>query len=136
MRRLSIFLLACLFLFVFDVQAGKKKTKPSKRQEVGDAIHKLKSPNPEEVMYAVQILAASGAKAAIGPLTDLLRSGPRNDVTNGIIQALGSISNKGSIELLMEYLSHRRPDARVAAIYALENYDDKRVTKAHQGACG
>ncbi len=134
MRRLSILLLTCLFLFAFDAQTKTKNTKSSKRQGVRDSIHKLKSPNPEEVMYAVQILAASGAKEAIGPLTDLLRSGPRNDVTNGIIQALGSISSKSSIELLIEYLGHRRPDARVAAIYALENYKDKRVTKALEDA--
>jgi len=102
-------------------------------KEVKDAIHKLKSPNPEEVLRGVELLAASGAKEAVGPLTDLLRTGPRNDITNAILQALGSLGQRTSIPILIEYLDHRRPDARVAALFALANFDDPKVISAIEG---
>jgi HEAT repeat protein len=108
--------------------AAAKATAPSiGSREVKDAIHKLKSPNPEEVLTSVQLLAASGSKDAVGPLTDLLRTGPRNDITNSILQALGSLGQRASMPILIEYLDHRRPDARVAALFALENFDDPKI---------
>ncbi len=131
MRKQSILLVLCLSMVAFNVMGQGKKLK---RREIDDAIIKLQSPNPEEVMYSIQVLAAAGAKPAVQPLTALLRTGPRNDVTNGIIQALGSIGDKQSIEVLVQYLKHRRADARVAVIYAIENYKDARVTKALENA--
>jgi len=125
MRKLSIPLVVgalMLSAWTASAQIGKR--------EIKDAIYKLQSPNPEEVLSSVQLLAASGSSQAVGPLTDLLRSGPRNDITNAIIQALGSIGAKGSIAILIEYLDHRRPDARTAAIYALEAFTDSKVQDA------
>lgn len=112
----------------------KKTDSPSADRKISDAMHKLKSPDPEEVMYAVQILATSGSPEAAGPLADLLRAGPRNDITNGVIQALGSIGDSRSIPLLLEYLGHRRPDTRVASIWALEDFEEPRVTRALENA--
>ncbi len=126
MRRLSIpMVLGILMIISFGASA-----QGIDRAKVRDAIHKLKSPNPEEVMSSVQVLAASGSRDAVGPLTDLLRTGPRNDITNSIIQALGSIGAKSSLTILIEYLDHRRPDARIAALFALEGYKDNRVISA------
>jgi HEAT repeat protein len=85
-------------------------------------------------MDGVQTLAASGSKAAVGPLTQLLKTGPRNDITDSIIQTLGIIGHPSSIPILIEYLRHRRPDARIAAIYALENSKDRRVARALENA--
>ncbi|MDD5308121.1 MAG: HEAT repeat domain-containing protein [Deltaproteobacteria bacterium] len=104
------------------------------KQDVRDAIFKLKSPNPEEVLSSVQILAASGSKDAVNPLTDLLLSGPRDDITNAIITALGSIGDRASVDVLISYLNHRRPDARVVAIMAIEGYKEAKVTSALEGA--
>jgi hypothetical protein len=144
MRRFSV-LLACIALLLLGLPAsGQKKAKgPGKgaaaakatapaigSREVKDAIHKLKSPNPEEVLSSVQLLAASGSRDAVSPLTDLLRTGPRNDITNSILQALGSLGQRSSISILIEYLDHRRPDARVAALFALENFDEPTIISA------
>lgn len=144
MRRYSV-LLACVVLLLAGLPAtGQKKAGGAKgkaakakvtapaigSREVKDAIHKLRSPNPEEVLTSVQLLAASGSKDAVGPLTDLLRTGPRNDITNSILQALGSIGQRGSIPILIEYLYHRRPNARVAALFALENFSDQKIIAA------
>jgi HEAT repeat protein len=98
------------------------------------AVNKLQSPNPDEVMDGVQTLAASGSAAAVGPLTQLLKTGPRNDITDSIIQTLGFIGHPSSIPILIEYLHHRRSDARIASIYALENSKDQRVARALENA--
>ena len=143
MRRFSV-LLACiaLLLAVLPASGGKKpgsgKGKAAAKttapaigsREVKDAIFKLRSPNPEEVLTSVQLLAASGSKDAVGPLTDLLRTGPRNDITNSILQALGSLGQRASVPILIEYLDHRRSDARVAALFALENFNDQKIIAA------
>jgi HEAT repeat protein len=85
-------------------------------------------------MDGVQTLAASGSKSAVNPLTQLLKTGPRNDITDSIIQTLGFIGQPSSIAFLIEYLEHRRPDARIATIYALENFRDPRVARALENA--
>ena len=144
MRRFSV-LLACIALLLVGLPAsGQKKAKGAGKggaaakvtapaigaKDVKDAIHKLKSPNPEEVLRGVELLAASGSKDAVGPLTDLLRTGPRNDITNSVLQALGSLGQRASIPILIEYLDHRRSDARVAALFALENFTDAKIIAA------
>ena len=142
MRRFSVVLTCVVLLcagFSASAQkaAGKKSAAPKAAaapgigaKEVKDAIHKLKSPNPEEVMASVQLLAASGSRDAVAPLTDLLRNGPRNDITDSIIQALGSLGQRSSIPILLEYLDHRRPDARIAVLFALENFNEPQVISA------
>jgi len=142
-RNISILLFISLFATasygavpgkaVKQEQSKGKKAKPKSQaapKEVTEAIGNLKNANPEQVIEAIQILAAAGDREAVGPLIDLLRTGPRNDITNMILQALGSIGDPSSIDVLIEYLGHRRPDARTAAIYALEGFDDSRVTSA------
>jgi hypothetical protein len=111
-------------------RGAKTSTPTASKQEVRDALHKLKSPNPEEVLSGIQVLAAASVKEAAGPLIDLLRSGPRNDITNSAIQALGSLGNKKALPILIEYLSHRRADARIAALFALESFDDTQTSRA------
>ena len=67
MRKLSILLVMCTISIALGAAAqGKKSKRSSSKVDIGDAIHKLKSPNPEEVLYSVQILAASGAQRAVG----------------------------------------------------------------------
>lgn len=127
MRNLSLLVL-CVALFSASAWAQ------SSRREIRDAIHKLKSPNPEEVLTSVQMLGASGSKDAVGPLIDLLRTGPRSDVTNAAVQALGTLGQEKVVPILVEYMGHRRPDARMAAIFALENFEGKQVTAALEDA--
>ncbi|MCP4603110.1 MAG: HEAT repeat domain-containing protein [Proteobacteria bacterium] len=131
MRKLSVCFVLCTVFIAFNgTAAPNKKQKSGKQAGVGGAIQKLKSENPEEVINSIQILAAAGTKKAVAPLTELLRTGPRNDITDIIIQAIGSIGDESSIDILIEYLNHRRSDTRIAAIYALENFDNTRVSKA------
>lgn len=132
MRTPPILMALFLTLATPAVLAGPKAkaTPTAGKQEVRDALHKLKSPNPEEVMNGVQVLAAASAKEAVGPLIDLLRSGPRNDITNSAVQALGSLGQKKALPILVEYLTHRRADARIAALFALEGFNDSSVTRA------
>jgi HEAT repeat protein len=126
-------------------KAAKKKTKKQLREEAAqtaalaetefkDALEKLGSGVPNEVLEAVQVLGMSDRKEAARPIMKLLQKGPRSDITDAAIFALGSIGEAGSAPLLMTYLNHRRPDARIAALFALEKYRGKNVTAAIEGA--
>jgi hypothetical protein len=131
MYRLSILLWLCVIVvgFATETQSGTLGRRAFKA-----AVEKLQSPNPDEVMDGVQTLAAAGSQKAVGPLIQLLKTGPRNDITDSIIQTLGIIGHRSSIPILIEYLQHRRTDARIAVIYALENFKDPRVARALEKA--
>jgi HEAT repeat protein len=131
MAKLSILLGFCAMLVGFDTMAQKGNLN---RRALKTAVAKLQSQDPDQVMDGVQTLAASGSRTAVQPLTQLLKTGPRNDITDSIIQTLGFISHPSSIPILITYLEHRRPDARIAAIYALENFKDHRVARALENA--
>ncbi|MDJ0766588.1 MAG: HEAT repeat domain-containing protein [Myxococcota bacterium] len=131
MRTLSIYLVfGAVFLAICATAAPKK----AKQSNIRNTLEQLNSPDPEAVMATIQALAASGSKEATEPLISLLRKGPRNDITNAIIQALGAIGDPNAIDTLLEYLSHRRPDARMLAIYALEDFEDPRIVRAFETA--
>jgi HEAT repeat protein len=130
MHKLTVFFVF-ISLIAMNVEA-RNKTQGDKQFK--DAIRKLESDNTDEIMYGIQTLAASGSPTAVGPLTQLLMTGPQNNITNSTIQALGIIGHPHSINILIEYLGHRRPDARIACLYALENYQEKRVTRAIENA--
>ena len=126
-------------------KAARKKTKKQLREEAAksaaetatqfnDALKKLDSGVPDEVLEAAQYLGTSDRKEAAHPLMKLLEKGPRSDITDAAIFALGNIGEADSAPLLMTYLNHRRPDARIAALFALEKYRGKEVTAAIEGA--
>lgn len=97
-------------------------------------MEKLKSRDPDTVVEAVQMLGASAHPAAAGSLLDLLKTGPRSDITDSILFALGSIPGDEAVPVLLGYMSHRRPDARAAAIMALENKKGGAITRAIENA--
>jgi HEAT repeat protein len=113
-----------------SARAAKAEVKQTQTKEVADAISGLSHTDPEKVLSSIGVLAASGAKGAAAPLVDLLRTGPRNDITNAAIQSLGLIAHPESLPVIIEYLNHRRPDARITAIYALDAYEDEKVAAA------
>jgi hypothetical protein len=102
--------------------------------EVTNAVEDLTSADPDVVIEAVQILGATGNPRATAPLLKLLKTGPRSDITDAILFALATVRHDDAIPVLLEYLHHRRSDARIAAIMALENDKSDEVTKAIEGA--
>jgi hypothetical protein len=134
MLRVRMFFFIGVMAIAFLATAEPKKKPKINQSMVGEAIKNLNNPNPEEVMDSIQILEASGSKRAVEPLCDLLRTGPRTDITDSAIQALGAIGDKGALSTLMEYMGHRRPSARTMTIYALESQKDAKVTTAFENA--
>ena len=102
--------------------------------DVAKANENLSSKDPELVLEAIQVLGASGKKESATPLMELLKAGPRSDITDAVLYSLGGIGNEDSIDLLIAYLGHRRPDARIAALFALEKFKADRVSKAIEQA--
>ena len=132
MKKPTLFLTA--LLLCISVQAQAKKNTSIQASGVRDAIIKIKSPNPSEVLDAVMILGASRNTAATRPLMDLLSSGPRDDITNAAIDALGSLGDSASLDILLDYLNHRRSDVRERVILAVMDMQDARIDGALEAA--
>jgi hypothetical protein len=79
------------------------------------------------VIVAVQMLGISENPAASEHLITLLKTGPGNDITNLTLQTLGVLKNPEAIDILIRYLSHRRSDARTAALAALIGFESPRI---------
>jgi HEAT repeat protein len=113
---------------------GKVEEESPMTEEAAKALGDLKSADPEIVLAALGTLGASGKKEAASPIMELLETGPRSDVTDAAIYALGGLYSKDSIDTLIEYLRHRRADARIAALFALEKHKEEKVTQAIEQA--
>lgn len=113
---------------------GKAATEPDAAGEPsGDlqkAVANLSSKDPEIVLESIQLLGASGKQEYAAPLIALLKQGPRSDVTDAALFSLGDLHSPDSVDLLMGYLGHRRPDARLAALFAVKGFKEERVTRA------
>jgi HEAT repeat protein len=114
-----------------------KKAKAAQKEEevltpdvVNVAIGDLSSKDPDVVIEAIQILGASANTSAAAPLLDLLKKGPRSDITDSILFALSAIPSDEAVPALIEYMGHRRSDTRAAAIMALENKKGDTITRA------
>ena len=103
-------------------------------EEVKNAVEDLTSENPDTVIEAIQILGSLANPLAVEPLLTLLETGPRSDITDSVLFALAGIPGDKAVPVLLEYLNHRRPDARSAAIMALENKNGDEVNRALENA--
>ena len=59
--------------------------------EVKVALEDMQSKDPDVVVEAIQILGATAHPTAVAPLLSLLKTGPRSDITDSILFALGGI---------------------------------------------
>ena len=144
-HRSSIVFVMLTFLMV-SLLAGMASAKPKKKakkkapaptaeeiqkeKEYQSFISDLQSTDPEKVVTAVQMLGANGNPEACGPLIELLKTGPGNDITDLTLQTLGVLGNPAAVDTLISYLDHRRPDARLMALFALEGFTSGKIKNA------
>ncbi len=112
---------------------AKQAAEESARQ-YEEAVKKLESGIPNTILEGVQALGETGKKEAAAPLMTLLKTGPRSDITDATLFALGEVGNDDAVPLLLPYLNHRRPDARIAALFSLEKLKGEAVTQAIETA--
>ncbi len=89
---------------------------------------RLRSANADEVREAITLLTIINDDAAIAPLSELLRSGQNDVITDAALEALQRLAMAPSIDVLTEFTHHRRAGARrraYAAIAAIRT--DRRV---------
>ncbi|MFN9813761.1 MAG: HEAT repeat domain-containing protein [Deltaproteobacteria bacterium] len=89
---------------------------------------RLRSANADEVREAITLLTILDDDDAIAPLSELLRSGQNDAITDAALEALQRLAMPQSIDVLTEFTHHRRAGARrraYAAIAAIRN--DRRV---------
>lgn len=87
----------------------------------------LHSTSPDEVRAAIDQLIVIDAPECVAPLTELLRSGQPDAVTDRALDAMRSLANPSSIEVLTEFTHHRRTGARRRAYRALAAIEDRRI---------
>ena len=89
---------------------------------------RLRSANADEVREAITLLTIINDDDAIAPLSELLRSGQNDTITDAVLEAMQRLAMPQSLEVLTEFTHHRRAGARrraYAAIAAIRN--DRRV---------
>ena len=89
---------------------------------------RLRSANADEVREAITLLTIINDDDAIAPLSELLRSGQNDAITDAALEAMQRLAMPQSLEVLTEFTHHRRAGARrraYAAIAAIRN--DRRV---------
>ncbi|MDI7267623.1 MAG: HEAT repeat domain-containing protein, partial [Myxococcota bacterium] len=97
------------------------------RAVIDAAIADLASQDLPTLLRAIETLANAADPRATQPLIQLLRKGPPDDVTHGAIQALGAISDHSSVDVLIEYMRHRRARVRRLAVQSIAQITDARV---------
>jgi HEAT repeat protein len=109
-----------------DAQPRGKATKVD-RAMVQDAISKLQSQNLDEVRDSIQFLGVSETGSAVSPLVELLRSGPPDNITDAIVDALAELNRPEAMAAYIEFSQHRRWGVRLAVLKAMEKLRDRRV---------
>jgi hypothetical protein len=89
------------------------------RAALDAAIAGLSAPDLPSVLDSIAKLAEFADARAVQPLIEVLRRGPPDDVTHSAIQALGAISDPSSVDVLIEYMRHRRARVRRLAVQSI-----------------
>jgi HEAT repeat protein len=107
--------------------SGTPERPPVDREAQDAAIAALQDPDLVAVLNAIGQLAEFADARATQPLIRLLRAGPPDDVTHAAIQALGAISDPESVDVLIEYMRHRRARVRRLAVQSIAMITAPRV---------
>jgi HEAT repeat protein len=100
---------------------------PVDRAALDAAIAGLQDVDLVTVLNSIGQLAEFADARAAQPLIRLLRAGPPDDVTHAAIQALGAISDPDSVDVLIEYMRHRRARVRRLAVQSIAMITASRV---------
>ena len=106
---------------------GGPERPPVDRVALDAAIASLLDSDLVTVLNAIGQLAEFADARAAQPLIRLLRAGPPDDVTHAAIQALGAISDPDSVDVLIEYMRHRRARVRRLAVQSIAMITSTRV---------
>jgi len=87
--------------------------------DLGRIVEQLRSPQPDQVREAIDLLSVLDRPEVVAPLATLLRSGPPDTITDRALEALGGLAQPSAIEVLTELTHHRRANARRRAYDAL-----------------
>ncbi|HJL18894.1 MAG TPA: HEAT repeat domain-containing protein [Sandaracinaceae bacterium LLY-WYZ-13_1] len=96
-------------------------------RDVDEIAARLESSDPDEVREAIDLLSVIDHPSVIPPLTELLRSGRSDEVTDRALMALRGLGHPSAIDVLVEFTHHRRARARRLAYQGLAAIDDRRI---------
>ena len=96
-------------------------------RDLDEITPRLQSENADEVREAIDMLSIIDHPRVIPFLAELLRQGQADGVTDRALEALRGLAHESSLEVLIEFTSHRRPGARRRAYQAIAAIEDDRV---------
>ena len=95
--------------------------------DLDEIVPKLESANPDEVREAIDLLSIIDHPQVIPHLSELVRRGQPDPITDRVLEAFGGLAHPDAIEILTVFTHHRRVGARRRAYEALAAIDDRRV---------
>jgi hypothetical protein len=120
-------MLACAAAALVSVDAASKP--PAKKPAVTEmapklpagTIEKLRSGDDAQIKSALDDVRTAGtaAKAAAGPISDLLDRGMTTELTVAALDALGDVEAESASKVISWYTVHRNATVRQAAVKAL-----------------
>ncbi len=97
----------------------KKCSKVLSRSAVEKVATKLTTTDEKALFAAIDALGSSCNPLAVTKLAELIREGPRDAVTDYVLETLGKTGSSKAVEVLKEFTNHRRANARRLAYRAL-----------------
>ncbi len=84
-----------------------------------EAVELVQSSDADSIRLGLETLGARGEARGVAPIAERIRSGLPNELTQFAITTLGVMGRPEAGPVLIELLSHRRADVRLAAIEAI-----------------
>jgi HEAT repeat protein len=97
--------------------------------DLATIVPKLESARQDEVREAIDLLTVIDRPEVVAPLSQLLRSGQPDAITDRALEALGALGQASSVDVLVEFTHHRREAARRRAYQALAAIRDPRIPR-------
>jgi HEAT repeat protein len=97
--------------------------------DLATIVPKLESARQDEVREAIDLLTVIDRPEVVAPLSQLLRSGQPDAITDRALEALGALGQASAVDVLVEFTHHRREAARRRAYQALAAIRDPRIPR-------
>lgn len=98
--------------------AGQHRAR-AQEMSFDEAVELVQSSDADSVQLGLETLGARGEARAVAPIAERIRSGLPSELTQFAVTTLGMIGRPEAGPVLIELLSHRQAEVRLAAVEAI-----------------